>query len=733
MSSELRCSAKSSGTNFSRIIDSYRTVAFIFLLALVMGLNASCGMSVPAANASTGPNQGSPLTPISSIAIFPPGTTLAAGDTLQFTASVNDASSTAVTWSASAGSVSAGGFFTAPSVATEEQALVTVSSSVDPSKTAVAKVSIIPPVSIPPLLNNENRFCAAGNVPQYPSKMDGPAHLPTSCYYTGLDGTPSPGKTWAGKDPNALYAQAQCGDVILLTAGQSITENPNFPHKNCDDGHYITIRTSTPDAQLPAEGTRISPCFFGTASLPGRPTFPNCPPGGSQNLGFKIVPTLAGTPVFGDHLRFIGIEFAKPAGKIWYGLGLTASDHIIFDRVWIHGNPLEETSRGVRLDDARYVAVINSYLNEFHCNSGPVGSCTDAHAIAGGSNQQTGVYHGTFKIYGNFLEGSGESILFGGAPSVDTSCDIDIEGNFFFLPLTWDPADPTYDGGVNGHPYIVKNHFELKNACRVLFRGNRLMNVWAGFSQTGASIVIGPASQHGSCPLTCQVHDVTLAYNYVSNAVQALQIENGGNGDGWYGYEGKNYSVHDLIADGLDFPTVYKPGDGPFKVGIDTGPTAPPSDIVANVDINHITLVEQAATVAGFLSMMGPTPAAEAGIVWKNSVLPAGKYAVFSSGGSGNCANVAVSPKDKFDACWSSPYIFSHNLILGGDAIHYDVWPAGNITYATSQAATYVNFNGGSLGDYHLASNSPGKGAADDGTDIGANVDAVMREIAGIR
>jgi hypothetical protein len=131
---------------------------------------------------------------------------------------------------------------------------------------------------------------------------------------------------------------------------------------------------------------------------------------------------------------------------------------------------------------------------------------------------------------------------------------------------------------------------------------------------------------------------------------------------------------------------------------------------------------------------MGPAPAAETGIVWKNSIVLAGKYGVFSSGGAGNCASaLTVSPKEKFDACWVAPYVFTNNLILGGNTIPKDVWPAGNITYATSQAGTYVNFNGGSMGDYHLAPNSPGKGAADDGTDVGANVDAVTREIAGIR
>src|ERR1035441_6012275 len=39
----------------------------------------------------------------------------------------------------------------------------------------------------------ENAYCGKGNVAQFGAK-DGPAELPKVCYYTALDGTPSPGK-----------------------------------------------------------------------------------------------------------------------------------------------------------------------------------------------------------------------------------------------------------------------------------------------------------------------------------------------------------------------------------------------------------------------------------------------------------------------------------------------------------------------------------------------------------
>lgn len=124
--------AKSSST----IVHSNGAVASILFLAFIAALTTSCGVSTPA-NASPGPSQNSPVIPVSSIAIFPSGATLAAGQTVQFAASVNNASSAAVTWSANAGSVSDDGLFTAPSVASEEYAMVTATSTADPTKTAV--------------------------------------------------------------------------------------------------------------------------------------------------------------------------------------------------------------------------------------------------------------------------------------------------------------------------------------------------------------------------------------------------------------------------------------------------------------------------------------------------------------------------------------------------------------------------------------------------------------------
>src|SRR5580700_4087584 len=145
---------------------------------------------------------------------------------------------------------------------------------------------------------SENAYCGKGNVAQFGAK-DGVAELPKACYYTALDGTPSPGKqirVGAKSDLTAAVADAKCGDTLLLPAGASF-EVHELPSKKCDDQHYITVRTDTPDSQLPPEGTRVSPAWAGVASLPGRPPFAQPTNGPAKLLATIVVRRPAGTPV----------------------------------------------------------------------------------------------------------------------------------------------------------------------------------------------------------------------------------------------------------------------------------------------------------------------------------------------------------------------------------------------------------------------------------------------------
>ena len=80
-----------------------------------------------------------------------------------------------------------------------------------------------------------------------------------------MSSTPSPGATWlvcargcAFQTVQAALNDAACGDVIELAAGETFSgAGLRFPAKGCDNAHWITVRTSTPDNLLPREGARM--------------------------------------------------------------------------------------------------------------------------------------------------------------------------------------------------------------------------------------------------------------------------------------------------------------------------------------------------------------------------------------------------------------------------------------------------------------------------------------------
>ena len=82
------------------------------------------------------------------VSISPTATTVASGGTQQFTASVVGSTNMAVTWTASAGSISSSGLFTAPTVSANTTVTVTATSQADTSRTASATVIVTP--SAPP-------------------------------------------------------------------------------------------------------------------------------------------------------------------------------------------------------------------------------------------------------------------------------------------------------------------------------------------------------------------------------------------------------------------------------------------------------------------------------------------------------------------------------------------------------------------------------------------------------
>jgi hypothetical protein len=559
---------------------------------------------------------------------------------------------------------------------------------------------------------------------------DGPAELPRVTVSSAMSDTPAPGAVIslnAGDDLQSALNSATCGDTIQLQEGATFTGRFIFPAKSCDDNHWIIVRTSAADSVLPAEGSRLTPCYAGVSSLPGRPAF-KC--ASANNVLAKVVMksmNAAGPIEFApgaNHYRLLGLEITRlQSAPLVYSLAAVESkgtmNHIVFDRVWMHGTAQDDTNRGVELGGSAYIAIVDSFFTDFHCTAARK-SCEDAQTILGGLGTNP---MGPYKIVDNFLEASGENILFGGDEATMTPADIEIRQNHLFKPLTWMKGQPGYVGGANGAPFVVKNLLELKNAQRVLIDGNIMENSWGG-GQVGFAILLTPKDQNNHCPL-CQVTDVTLRNTFITHVGAGLQVANGLSDSGGAALAGERYSIHDVIIDDIDGVKFLGPGS---LAQISVGSGAP---LLQDVTISHVTAFPP-STIFFIGDHLATTPPMN-NFVFTNSIVNAGPSPIWTTGGgAANCA-IHDSPLITFNACFSSYSVAANAVIAPGPKATEVYWPAGNFFPATAAEVQFVNYNGGNGGDYHLQSSSPYKGKGTDGKDLGADVDAVDSATAGVQ
>jgi hypothetical protein len=537
--------------------------------------------------------------------------------------------------------------------------------------------------------------------------------------------TPAPGHVRLVREGESLQAAieaAECGDTVELQAGSSFRGQFHFSDKSCDDGHWIIVRTSAPDSDLPAEGHRLTPCFSGVAFLPGRPDF-HCAKTNNVlakiefggNSGSGPLAFLPGA----NHYRFLGLEITRGSpGASITALGFAKGEgpvhHIVFDRVWIHGTAQDETTRGLALVNMTYVAVVDSFFSDFHCVAA-TGSCTDAQTLgsAGGHTPS-----GPYKIQNNFLEASGENILFGGGGATSTPADIEIRGNYLFKPLIWKPGEAGFVGGLSGRPFIVKNHFELKNAQRVLFEGNVLENVWGGFSQNGYSVLLTPKNQNNHCP-ACIVTDVVIRNCLIARVGGGFLIANALSDAGGASSGGQRYSIHDVVVEDVhqsDFN-----GTGLFAL---IGSVTP---LLRDVRIDHVTAFVPRAPFAiasdhGKMENFSIT----------NNLLTAGERQMGNPGGRLSCSfqPELQGPAGVWKSCFQNS-VFARNIIVGGSD-----WPKDNLTPKDLKSAGIREIQEpGAVVPYRLCRGkddgspckkaSPALGGATDGKDIGADVHAI--------
>ncbi len=476
----------------------------------------------------------------------------------------------------------------------------------------------------------------------------------------------------AGGDFQAALNAAQPGDVITLQAGATFTGPFTLPNKTGTG--WIIVRTSAPDSSLPPLGTRVGPSYAAV--------MPKIVVGANMGGAIQTAPGA-------HHFRFIGIEVKPVSGAMTFGLvelgswsdtSTTTQPHdIIIDRCYIHGNPGEAAVRGVALNGSR-LAVIDSYLADFKDQG------FDTQALMGWNGP------GPFKIVNNYLEAAGENVMFGGAdPSIVNlvPSDIEIRRNYFHKPTSW-----------RGVWADVKNLFELKNARRVLVEGNIFENTWLA-AQDGYAILFTVRNQDGTAPWST-IEDVTFQKNIIRHAGTALDILTAD--DPNVSQNMKRVLIRDNLFD--DISAVRWGGFGRFISFL--GYAGGAVDVV--IEHNTAFYEEDIVYVDGI---------AHTGFIFRNNITPR-PAAGFGFIGGGTLEGLPTL------TVYFPLAVFTRNVLAGANAL---IYPIDNFFPPSLDAVGFVDRV---AGNYRLAPSSPYKNAATDGTDIGADIDALDAATAGV-
>ncbi|MBX4189033.1 hypothetical protein KW785_00370 [Candidatus Parcubacteria bacterium] len=505
------------------------------------------------------------------------------------------------------------------------------------------------------------------SVNQSYSGFAGPAELPRA--YVDTTMPTQSGQTinvTSGGNLQAALDTAQPGDTIVLQAGATYTGNFVLRNKSNPNNQWIVIKSN---GALPPEGRRVKPTD--ASQLAKIQT--------GQNYSWTL-DTEAGA----NYYRLIGLEvtvaptltdvnqilsFGTAEGTIQNTLA-SVPHHLILDRSYVHGLDTLQNRKCIGLHSA-WSAVVESYISKCE-NDG-----FDVQAITMGNGP------GPYKINNNYLEASAENIAIGGFTPHITGLipsDVEIRGNHIFKPLSWRASDPSYDGIHRS----IKNLVEFKSGVRVLIEGNVLENSWQQ-DQAGWGFALWSANSGCSW---CTTSDITIRNNMLKNVNSLYSLS--------ARYDTSTIPMKNLyIANNLD---VGQRADNP------------PWRYLTVNGFANLTFIHNTGFSTDTWSIIDPSAP---NLVIQDNVGGDALYTIFGSGANGTATLNAASPS----------WLFDHNTIVCDPNKYCAAWtlPPNNMYPENKAAIGFVSST-----DFHLSSNSPYKGKASDGSDPGADIDAVL-------
>lgn len=483
-----------------------------------------------------------------------------------------------------------------------------------------------------------------------------------------------------GGDLQGTLNNAQLGDTIILDAGVSYPGTITLPANKTGIG-YITIESSAliNGAAFPDAVHRVS-----------QSDSSNMPKILSPGFGTPALQTAAGA----SYYKLIGIEFrTTSASDFAYDLiELGSSDaqtqssldkvphHLIFDRCLITAFSMQSLKRGITLNSSE-TTIQNCYIAGFKSTE------QEAQAVGGWNGP------GPFHIINNYLEASGENLIFGGArPTIEglVPSDIEIKNNYLYKQSSW-----------RSQNQVVKNLFELKSARRVLFEGNTLENCWRdnNYNDGGyGAINLVATTTHDDSGEWATVEDVTIRDNVMMHTPNVMNILGNSNNMSGLGVTVENNLFIDANWNTWGNPDL---DDNSNYRGYFIKMSQMP-----HVVVNHNTVFQS----GNIISVYG---GADTGFVFTNNIV---NY--------NNGIGIFGVDNNSQDGYAMSSYFpdgtLSKNAMIGDhNSQNMLGFASQNFYPATIADVDFVNYAGQ---DYRLAGNSPYKSAGTDGKDIGVDV-----------
>ena len=453
-------------------------------------------------------------------------------------------------------------------------------------------------------------------------------------------------------DFQAALNTAKPGDTITLTSGVTYKGNFILPYKS---GTGV-IKIVSSQLKTPIIG-RVSPALapkMAKIVSNGGPALATAP--GAHHYTISAVEITSPADTYINDLVAIGSATESVASDL--------PSFITLDHVYIHGDPIVGTKRGVALN-GKNLTVVDSHISDIKSSS------QDSQALCGWNGP------GPIAIVNNYLEAAGENVMFGGAPpsiAGTIPSDILVAGNHLRKPPNW-----------YGTSWVVKNLFELKNAQRVRIIGNVFENNWDGQGQNGTGIVFTVRAENSSAPWAV-IQDVTFELNVLRNVTGGFVLL--GRDDNGMGAT-RRVRIKNNLA---------------YNVG--TGVLMTVLEAVSDLTVDHNTFDHKSTMIvaAGIPS---------SNFTWTNNIGLHNEYGIF-----GDALGVGLTALNYY----LTPYTFIKNILAGANSAIYPVnnwYPAlfSSIGFGTSGAIT----------DYRLPAASEYRNAGTDGKDIGSDNDAILR------